>query len=318
MLVPVPPRTVRALGVALALAVGSTACANPEPLVEELPQAAPGQPAGTVVLPAGASDVARTVQRIQDAITAAGGTVTALVDHAADARGVGVEIPPNTVVIGGSPAAWQPLLRADQQAAAELPQRYLVRQDGTGAVTLTTNSAAYVAAVSGVVAPEARTALHDTTTAVARQALGADPPLGSPLIGVTPVNYLLTVPTDSPVPEAVDRLRRAAAAGAGRVDAVLDLSAGPGDGGPPLRPTSLVLVSTPEAEAPLLAAAPSIGLDLPLRFAVWRDAQDVTQIGYPDLRRIAVRHGIPVDDPNVARLTADADRIARAAAGAVD
>lgn len=68
-------------------------------------------------------------------------------------------------------------------------------------------------------------------------------------------------------------------------------AAAPGPAGPavpvPLRPTVVVLVSTPESEAPLLAAAPSLGLDLPLRFVVWLDDQQRTQIGYPDPRAIA-------------------------------
>ena len=83
-----------------------------------------------------------------------------------------------------------------------------------------------------------------------------------------------------------------------------------------VRPTTVVLVSTPASEAPLLAAAPAIGLDLPLRFVVWLDDQQRTRVGHPDVRAIAAGHGgIAADDPAMVRLAANADRSARAAAG---
>lgn len=89
-------------------------------------------------------------------------------------------------------------------------------------------------------------------------------------------------------------------------------AAAPGPAGPavpvPLRPTVVVLVSTPESEAPPLAAAPSLGLDLPLRFVVWLDDQQRTQIGYPDPRAIASSHGIAADNPSVIRWATNANR----------
>jgi uncharacterized protein (DUF302 family) len=302
------------LGIALAMV--TSACATAAPAEPIAPPAMPDQPPGTIEVAAG-QDVPQTVQQVTDAITAAGGAVVAVVDHTAEAAGVGVQIPPNTVVIGGPTAARLPLLRVGQQAGAELPQRYLVQQAADGTVTLTTNSPVFVAAASGVAQREARVLLEESTTTVVRQVAG-EVPLGSPLIGVTPNNRVLTVPTDDDVADTVARLERTADGGASGVVATVDLLAGPPDGGPPVRPTAAAFVGTPEAAAPLIAAAPSFGLDLPLRFVVWRDEQNRTQVGYPDVRRLAARHGVPVDDPNVVRLAADADRIARFAAGAVE
>jgi uncharacterized protein (DUF302 family) len=318
---PVRDRTsvsIRSMSAALALAFVAGACSNAD--VADAPPvsaAAPGQPAGSVLLPAG-TDPAQIVQRLQDAITAGGGSVAAVVDHAAGARAAGVEIPSNIVVIGGAPAAQVPLVRADQRAAANLPQRYQVRQGGDGSVSLFYDGADYVAAVSGVVVPEARPALRDASAAVAGQAVpGVTPPPPAALLGVTPANYLLTVFGSADVPVTVERLRRNADRGASRSVGIVDMAAGSADPGPAVRPTSVVLVSTPPAEAPLLAAAPSFGLDLPMRFVVWIDDQNRTQIGYPDVRRLAARHGVRADDPNIVRLAADADRLARLAAGLI-
>ena len=94
--------------------------------------------------------MAAAVKKVQDAITANGGTVLATVDNAADTGVTGVTVPANTVVIGGASATGLPMLRANQQAAAALPERYLLRQDGQGKVSLVYNGPDYVAAVSGV------------------------------------------------------------------------------------------------------------------------------------------------------------------------
>jgi uncharacterized protein (DUF302 family) len=317
----VPPRTfisIKTMSAALALTFVVSACGNTSAAAPPVTAAAPGQPAGSVLLPLG-TDVATAVRSLQDGITAGGGTVAAVVDHAATARAAGVEIPANTVVIGGAPAEHIALVRADQRAAANLPQRYQVRQGTDGAISVYYDGADYVAAVSGVASPEARLALRDASAAVAgRVAPGSTVPPPAALIGVTPAKYLLTVFGSADVPATVERLRRNADRGGTRTVAAVDTAAGSATPGPAIRPTSVVLVSAPEATAPLLAATPSIGLDLPMRFVIWLDDQDRTQIGYPDVRRIAARHGIPAEDPNIVRLAADADRLARLAAGIIE
>jgi uncharacterized protein (DUF302 family) len=169
-----------------------------------------------------------------------------------------------------------------------------------------------------VVDTAARAELRQSTAAVLdRLAPGSGNQLGSPLLGVTPTGYLLRVRSGATVAVTVDRLRRAAGRRPTRTVAVVDMAAGSAEGGPAIRPTSLVLVSLPEAQAPLIAAAPTFGLDLPLRFAVWLDEENANQVAYPDVRRLAARHGVSPDDPNVARLATEADRLARVGAGLI-
>src|SRR4051812_49833113 len=92
----------RMAGAALALSLSASACADlGGGAGAPLPQAlAPGQAPGTVVI-AASGDPAQLVKGLQDAITANGGKGAAGVDHAAAARDVGGQIPPNTEVIGG-------------------------------------------------------------------------------------------------------------------------------------------------------------------------------------------------------------------------
>ncbi len=299
------------MGAALA-ACSVAACGTGESVYDLGPPARPGQPAGTVVLTTSA-DVAGTVKRIQDAITAGGGTVAATVDHTAEARAVGVTLPGNTVVIGGSGGAQAPLLRANQPAGANVPERYLVREDPGGVATIVYNSADYLAAVSGVPDAAASTTLATEVTRVAATGAGVrSTPLPSPLIGVTPDRFLLVVAGNRSVPATVTRLR-ANTDPASTVVAVIDLAAE--TPAPAIRATTEVLISTPAAEAPLIAAAPSFGLEMPMRYLVWVDDKQVTQVGYTDVRVLAARHGLPVADPNVVRLAADAARLAGIASG---
>ncbi|MDT7708983.1 MAG: hypothetical protein QOG20_4590 [Pseudonocardiales bacterium] len=299
---------------AAALVVGATACGTGDSVYDLAPPARPGQPAGTVLV-TGSSSFTETVTRIQDAIAKAGGTVSQVVDHAADAKAAGVTIPANTVVIGGSPAAQLPLLRGDQSAGAVLPERYLIRQGANGVATVTYDGADYVAAVAGVGAAPATRALASEIATVAAMGAGVrTPPMAAPLVGVTPTGFLLTTAGTSSVGSTVTRLRDNVDTPS-TVVATIDLAAGSENPGPALRATTEVLVSTPEAEAPLIAAAPSFGLEMPMRFVVWDDAKGVTQIGYPDVKLLAARHGLPVADPNVVRLANDAARLAALAAG---
>jgi hypothetical protein len=219
-------------------------------------------------------------------------------------------------------------VQAVQTAGASLPPPYQVRQDSAGKTVLAYDSADYLAAIAHVPDPPAQAGLATATSAILKQALPSAPAATpAPLIGVTPVDYLLTIFGSTTVAGTVDLLERNGARAGdefiGSVDFVPDTAPRGGKAaaaaaaapaaGP--RATSVVLISRPAAEAPLIKAAPSIGLDLPLRFVVWLDDQNRTQIGYPDVRRIAVRHGIPADDPNVVALAAEADKLGRLGAG---
>lgn len=308
----------RALLAAL-VCVGLTAC-GASATGEEVTSLTPppptaGRPPGTVTLPT-RTDTATTVKNVQDAITASGGTVLVTVDNAADARATGATIPANTVVIGGSPAVALPMLRANQQAAATLPERYLVRQDAAGAVSLVYNGPDYVAAVSGVVDVAATTPFAKATTAVADRAAGAPGVHQSaPLIGVTPTGFLRVAVGYAAVPATVERLRGAVTAAGETLVAEQNLATGSATDGPALRATTSLLVSAPAKTAPLVNVDPTFGLELPLRFVVWLDDKNVTEIGYVDVGVLAARHGLAADDPGVVALAAECDRLAKIAAG---
>jgi uncharacterized protein (DUF302 family) len=77
-----------------------------------------------------------TVERLVRAIANGGMTIFATIDHAANARDIGVTMPPATVLIYGNPKGGTPIMLATPRAALDLPLRVLVREreDGTAAI----------------------------------------------------------------------------------------------------------------------------------------------------------------------------------------
>lgn len=76
------------------------------------------------------------------------------------------------------------------------------------------------------------------------------------------------------------------------VFAAIDHAAGAAQVGMPLRPTTLVIFGNPKGGTPLMQAAQTCGIDLPLKVLVWQDASDVTWLSYNDPAWIAKRHGL--------------------------
>jgi uncharacterized protein (DUF302 family) len=76
----------------------------------------------------------QTVGALDSALAAANLTVFARVDHAANARGVSMELRPTTVFIFGNPQVGTLLMQCEQTMGLDLPLKVLVWQDSSNAV----------------------------------------------------------------------------------------------------------------------------------------------------------------------------------------
>jgi uncharacterized protein (DUF302 family) len=94
--------------------------------------------------------VGETVDRLAEAVTAAGLTVFARIDHAANAAQAGFELRPTQLLIFGNPRGGTPLMQDRQTAGIDLPVKALAWQDEAGRVWLTYNDAAWLAARHGL------------------------------------------------------------------------------------------------------------------------------------------------------------------------
>lgn len=70
--------------------------------------------------------VAETMDRLEAAVTGAGATVFARVDHAGGADDVGMDLPDAELLIFGNPQLGTPAMQADISAGLVLPLRVLV------------------------------------------------------------------------------------------------------------------------------------------------------------------------------------------------
>jgi uncharacterized protein (DUF302 family) len=76
------------------------------------------------------------------------------------------------------------------------------------------------------------------------------------------------------------------------VFARIDHAAGAAEVGLSLRPTELLIFGNAKGGTPLMQAIQTIGIDLPLKALVWRDASGDTWVSYNDPSWLAKRHGL--------------------------
>ena len=74
-------------------------------------------------------------------------------------------------------------------------------------------------------------------------------------------------------------------------------------------PTKLLIFGNPKGGTPVMLAAPTAAIDLPLKLLVWQDSAGKTQISYNDPKYLQERHAIPaelVQNLRIAGVLADA------------
>jgi uncharacterized protein (DUF302 family) len=92
--------------------------------------------------------------------------------------------------------------------------------------------------------------------------------------------------------DTMNRLEAAVKAKGLTVFARIDHAAGAAEVGLPLRPTELLIFGNAKGGTPLMQAAQTIGIDLPLKALVWQDASGSTWLSYNDPSWLAQRHGL--------------------------
>jgi uncharacterized protein (DUF302 family) len=106
-------------------------------------------------------------------------------------------------------------------------------------------------------------------------------------------NGLVQIASPYSVAETVRRLQAAFAAKGLQVFAVIDHSGEAEQVGLKMRPTKVVIFGSPRAGTPLMVAAPSLAIDLPLKALVAEDAVGKVWLTYNDPEYLKERHGVP-------------------------
>ncbi len=104
---------------------------------------------------------------------------------------------------------------------------------------------------------------------------------------------LRILPTQHSVAEVLNRVQTLARVRGMTIFAQIDCSGDAERSGLVLRPTGLVILGNPKGGTPLMVAAPTVAIDLPLKVLAWEDAQGKTWVAYNEPEYMRARHGFP-------------------------
>jgi uncharacterized protein (DUF302 family) len=98
-----------------------------------------------------------------------------------------------------------------------------------------------------------------------------------------------------PVPETVQRLESSLRAHGLNIFGLIDHGGEAEKVGLTMRPTQVLVFGSPTAGTPLMVAAPTLAIDLPLKALVWEDAGGAVWLSYNSPEYLRERHGVPED-----------------------
>ena len=106
---------------------------------------------------------------------------------------------------------------------------------------------------------------------------------------------LVRVASKYSVDESVERLKVIFAEKGLQVFAVVDHSGEAEKAGLKMRPTKVVIFGSPKAGTPLMVAAPTLAIDLPLKALVAEDESGKVWVWYNSPEYLQERHGVPAE-----------------------
>ncbi len=104
---------------------------------------------------------------------------------------------------------------------------------------------------------------------------------------------IIDTPSNHSVDQTVERLKGILEGKGVAIFALVDHSGEAGNAGLKMRPTKLLIFGSPKAGTPVMLAAPSIAIDLPLKILIWEDSQGKVWVSYNSPVYLQERHGVP-------------------------
>jgi uncharacterized protein (DUF302 family) len=106
---------------------------------------------------------------------------------------------------------------------------------------------------------------------------------------------IIDIPAHHSVDEAVEKVRGILEVTGVTLFALVDHSGEAEKVGMKMRPTKLLIFGNPKAGTPVMVAAPSIAIDLPLKILVWEDGAGKVWISYNSADYLRSRHNVPAE-----------------------
>ena len=112
---------------------------------------------------------------------------------------------------------------------------------------------------------------------------------------VTTAAGIISEPSNHSVDETVQKLKEVLNAKGVTLFALVDHSGEAEKAGMKMSSTKLLIFGNPKAGTPLMLAAPTSAIDLPLKILIWEDAQKKVWVSYNSPEYLQQRHGFPRD-----------------------
>jgi uncharacterized protein (DUF302 family) len=106
-------------------------------------------------------------------------------------------------------------------------------------------------------------------------------------------NGIIDTSSNHSVDQTVERLKRILEAKGAMLFALVDHSGEAEKVGMRMPPTKLLIFGSPKAGTPIMLAAPSVAIDLPLKILIWEDSEGKVWVSYNSTEYLQERHGIP-------------------------
>ncbi|WP_390913920.1 DUF302 domain-containing protein [Pseudosulfitobacter sp. SM2401] len=130
------------------------------------------------------------------------------------------------------------------------------------------------------------------------------------------MTQLITKPSPHSVDVTLDRLEAAIKGAGAIVFARVDHAKGAASVDQVLRPTQMLMFGNPMLGTPLMQAAQTAGLDLPLRVVCYQNASGDVHLSYHAPAEIAATHSVPSDAETITKMTGALDNLTNKAIAA--
>jgi len=108
-------------------------------------------------------------------------------------------------------------------------------------------------------------------------------------------NGLIHLESNYSVDETLKRLQLLLQEKSVMIFALVDHSGEAAKVGLQMRPTKVLIFGNPKGGTPLMQAAPTVAIDLPMKALIWEDKDGKVRLTYNDPAYLQQRHGVPAE-----------------------
>ena len=237
-----------------------------------------------------AASISEAVDNITHVLEQQGFDIFGVVDHAANAASVGLDLGPTQLILFSDRRRETKLIHEAQTLAIEFPLKILVWEDDDGSINHFYNGPGYLV-------DRHRLRLRDGHLAKIEKTVRQFGDLD---------NGLITIDSPFTVDQTITNLKNAieALADSGfRVPFIIDFQSDNQHEIVHLNPATLLIFGNPNVGTPLMQNQRRIGVDLPQKFLVWEDQDGQTHITYNDIFFLAKRHDLQGVEKNLENIS---------------